>query len=70
MREEPDRKESKKLTFKTFKNGQFWQQNITPHRKCFLTQSKHVLNKWNVLQSRWSLVISGEITGFYFGHGL
>ena len=42
MREEPDRKESKKLTFKTFKNGQFWQQNITPHRKCFLTQSKHM----------------------------
>ena len=29
MREEPSRKQSKKPTFKTFKNGNFWQQDIT-----------------------------------------
>ena len=42
MRQEPDRKQSKKTTFKTFKNGNFCQQEITPDRKSFLTQSKHI----------------------------
>ena len=42
MREEQDRKQSKKLTFKTFKDGNFWQQSITPDRKPFITQSKHI----------------------------
>ena len=42
IREERDRKQSKKLTFKTFKDGTFWQQDITPDRKSFVTQSKHI----------------------------
>ena len=42
MNEETDRKQSKKLTFKTFKNGNFWQQNIIPDRKSFITQSKYI----------------------------
>ena len=42
MREEPDRKQSKTLTFKNFKNDNFWQQDITPHRKSLIGQSKHI----------------------------
>ena len=43
MREETEMNKSKKLTFKTFKNGNFWQQDMTPDRKSFTTQSKHIL---------------------------
>ena len=35
MSEEPGRKQSKKLTFKTLKNANFWQQDITSDRKSF-----------------------------------
>ena len=42
MREEPDRKQSKKRRFKTFKNGNFWQQDITPDGKSFITESKPI----------------------------
>ena len=41
MTKEPDRKQRKKITFKTFKNGAFWQQNIIPDKKSFITQSKY-----------------------------
>ena len=34
---------AKKLTFKTFKNGEFWQQNIAPDKKSFITQLKHII---------------------------
>ena len=42
MREEPDRKQNKKLTFKTFKNDNFRQQGITLDRKSFITEPKHM----------------------------
>ena len=42
MNEETDRKQSKKTSFKSFKNGNFWQQNIIPDRKSFITQSKYI----------------------------
>ena len=42
MREEPDRKKSKKRRFKTFKNGNFWQQDITPNGKSFIIESKPI----------------------------
>ena len=42
MREEWDRIQSKKLTFETFKDHNFWQQDIIPDRKPFITQSKHI----------------------------
>ena len=42
MKEEPDSKQSKILTLKTFSNGNFWQQDITPDRKSIITQSKYI----------------------------
>ena len=37
-------KQREKTTFKTFKNDHFWKQNITPYRKSFITQSKHIFS--------------------------
>ena len=35
-------KTKRKRRFKTFKNGNFWQQDITPDGKSFITESKPI----------------------------
>ena len=40
MRQDTEKKKTPPFT--TFKNGNFWQQDITPDRKSFITKSKHI----------------------------
>ena len=37
----------------------FWQQDILPDKKSFMSQSKRILIKWKLLQKLWALLLSG-----------
>ena len=73
------RQETKqKVTFKIFKNGNFWKQGVSPDRKSFITQSKHIF--WSnemffkaydlflFLGEKLDLILGGDYAGPAFAY--